>query len=168
MRIIMLPAMAVAFAAAPIAGQNFGARRPERVRETFKWTVTYSVVIMLLLTLLCQFESDFFVHIFTTEAAVVAVGVQLLVISSWNFAANGVIFSCSSMFQALGNTWPTIGSSAIRLIAFIGPVFWLSTRPGFQLVHVWYLSVMSMFLQAVVSSVLLRREFARKLQPVTA
>jgi hypothetical protein len=29
-------------------------------------------------------------------------------------------------------------------------------------------SVMSMFLQAVVSSVLLRREFGRKLQPVTA
>ena len=163
MRIIMLPAMAVAFAAAPIAGQNFGARRPERVRETFKWTVTYSVVIMLLLTVLCQFESDFFVHIFTTEAAVVAVGVQLLVISSWNFAANGVIFSCSSMFQALGNTWPAIGSSAVRLIVFIGPVFWLATRPGFQLVDVWYLSVMSMFLQAVVSMVLLRREFGRKL-----
>ena len=117
---------------------------------------------MLLLTVLCQFESDFFVHIFTTEAAVVAVGVQLLVISSWNFAANGVIFSCSSMFQALGNTWPSIGSSAIRLIVFIGPVLWLSTRPEFQLVHVWYLSVMSMFLQAVVSIVLLRREFARK------
>jgi Na+-driven multidrug efflux pump len=168
MRIIMLPAMAVAFAAAPIAGQNFGAHRPERVRETFKWTVTYSVVIMLLLTVLCQFESDFFVHIFTTEAAVVAVGVQLLVISSWNFAANGVIFSCSSMFQALGNTWPSIGSSAIRLAVFIGPVFWLSTRPGFQLVHVWYISVMSMFLQAVVSIVLLRREFARKLVPATA
>ena len=76
MRIIMLPAMAVAFAAAPIAGQNFGARRPERVRETFKWTVADSVVIMLLLTVLCQFESDFFMHIFTTEAAVVAVGAQ--------------------------------------------------------------------------------------------
>jgi len=163
MRIIMLPAMAVAFAAAPIAGQNFGARRPERVRETFKWTVTYSVVIMLLLTVVCQFESQFFVHIFTTEAAVVAVGVQLLMISSWNFAANGVIFSCSSMFQALGNTWPSIGSSAIRLAVFIGPVLWLSTRPGFQLVHVWYLSVMSMFLQAVVSMFLLRREFGRRL-----
>jgi len=165
MRIIMLPAMAVAFAAAPIAGQNFGARRPERVRETFKWTVTYSVLIMLLLTALCQFESQLFVHIFTTEAAVVAVGVQLLVISSWNFAANGVIFSCSSMFQALGNTWPAIGSSAIRLTVFIVPVLWLSTRPGFQLVHVWYISVMSMFLQAVVSMLLLRREFGRKLLP---
>ncbi len=71
------------------------------------------------------------------------------------------------MFQALGNTWPTIGSSAMRLAIFIGPALWLSTRPGFQLVHVWYLSVMSMFLQAVISFLLLRREFARKLVLLT-
>jgi Na+-driven multidrug efflux pump len=168
MRIIMLPAMAVAFASAPIAGQNFGARKPERVRETFKWTVWFSVVIMLLLTIVCQFASATFMHIFTTEPAVVAVGAQMLAIISWNFAANGIIFSCSSMFQALGNTWPTIMSSAVRLVVFVGPALWLSTRPGFQLVHVWYVSLASMFIQAVLSLVLLRREFGRKLAPVAA
>jgi hypothetical protein len=46
---------------------------------------------------------------------------------------------------------------------FIGPALWLSTTPGFQLRHLWYLSVCSMFLQAVVSYTLLRREFGRKL-----
>jgi putative MATE family efflux protein len=163
MRIIMLPAMAVAFASAPIAGQNFGARKPERVRETFNWTVSFSVVIMLLLTIVCQFESDTLMRIFTNEAAVVAVGAHMLIIISWNFAANGIIFSCSSMFQALGNTWPTIGSSAVRLVIFIVPTLYLSTLPGFQLVHVWYVSLASMFVQAVVSFVLLRREFGRKL-----
>jgi putative MATE family efflux protein len=167
MRIIMLPAMAVAFAAAPIAGQNFGARKPERVRETFKWTVTFSVVIMLLLTGVCQFASPFFMHIFTQEEAVVAVGVQMLMITSFNFAANGVIFSCSSMFQALGNTWPNILSSAIRVLAFVLPALWLSTQPGFQLVQIWYVSLASMFLQAVISYLLVRWEFARKLVPAS-
>ena len=151
MRIIMLPAMAVAFAAAPIAGQNFGARRPERVRETFRWTVVISVLLMMLLTVVCQFASPFFMHIFTTEEAVVAVGVQMLVITSWNFAANGIIFSCSSMFQALGNTWPTIVSSAVRVTIFVVPALWLSTRPGFELVDVWYVSLASMFVQAAIS-----------------
>jgi len=168
MRIIMLPAMAVAFAAAPIAGQNFGARRPERVRETFKWTVMFSILIMMLLTVVCQFASPFFMRIFTHEEAVVLVGVQMLVITSWNFAANGVIFSCSSMFQALGNTWPTIVSSAIRVTIFAVPALWLSTRPGFQLVDVWYVSLVSMFVQAVISYALVRREFARKLIPASA
>jgi putative MATE family efflux protein len=166
MRIIMLPAMAVAFAAAPIAGQNFGARRPERVRETFRWTVVISVLLMMLLTVLCQFASPFFMHIFTTEEAVVAVGVQMLVITSWNFAANGIIFSCSSMFQALGNTWPTILSSAVRVTIFVVPALWLSTRPGFELVDVWYVSLASMFVQAAISYALVQREFRRKLEPV--
>ncbi len=168
MRIIMLPAMAVAFAAAPIAGQNFGARKPERVRETFRWTVMFSILIMMMLTVLCQFASPFFMRFFTQEEAVVLVGVQMLVITSWNFAANGVIFSCSSMFQALGNTWPTIVSSAIRVTIFSVPALWLSTRPGFQLVDVWYVSLASMFVQAVVSFSLVRREFGRRLIPMPA
>jgi Na+-driven multidrug efflux pump len=96
--------------------------------------------------------------------------VHFLIVSSWNFAANAVIFSASSMFQAMGNTWPTIGSSIVRLVVFVGPVLWLSTQPWFELHHVWYVSLVSMFLQAVVSYLLLRREFALRLgglqQPV--
>ena len=163
MRFIMLPAMAVAFAAAPIAGQNFAARKPERVREAFNWTVGLSIGVMLVLTIFCQFGSHLLMHMFTYDAAVVAVGATMLMISSWNFAANGIIFSCSSMFQGLGNTWPTISSSIIRVFVFIVPAIWLSMQPHFELVHVWYLSVCSMFLQAVVSFALLRREFRRKL-----
>jgi Na+-driven multidrug efflux pump len=163
MRFIMLPAMAVAFAAAPIAGQNFGARKPERVREAFNWTVALSIGIMLALTVFCQFGSHLLMHIFTYDEAVVSVGATMLAITSWNFAANGIIFSCSSMFQGLGNTWPTISSSIIRLFVFIAPAIWLSQQPHFDLVHVWYLSVCSMFLQAVVSFTLLRREFRLKL-----
>jgi Na+-driven multidrug efflux pump len=165
MRFIMLPAMAIAFAAAPIAGQNFGARKPERVRETFRWTVGMSVVVMLSLTVFCQFGSHLLMHIFTREDAVVAVGATMLTILSWNFAANGIIFSCSSMFQGLGNTWPTIGSSVIRLFIFVVPVLWLARQPQFKIEHLWYLSVCSMFLQAVVSYLLLQREFGRKLGP---
>jgi putative MATE family efflux protein len=166
LRFIMLPAMSIAFAAAPIAGQNFGARKPERVRETFKWTVLLSVAVMLVLTVFCQFGSHLLMHIFTHEEAVVAVGATMLMITSWNFAANGIIFTCSSMFQGLGNTWPTISSSVIRVFIFIGPVLWLAQQPHFKLEHVWYLSVCSMFLQAIVSLVLVRREFAKRLPPL--
>ena len=125
-----------------------------------------SIGIMLALTVFCQFGSHLLMHIFTYEEAVVSVGATMLMITSWNFAANGIIFSCSSMFQGLGNTWPTISSSIIRLFVFIVPALWLSAQPDFDLVHVWYLSVCSMFLQAVVSFALLRREFRRKLDPM--
>jgi putative MATE family efflux protein len=163
LQMIMLPAMAVAFSLAPIAGQNFGAKRFDRVRETFNWGVGISLALMGAIGIVCYFEAEWFMHVFTREEAVVLVGAEMLMISSFNFLANAVIFSCSSMFQALGNTWPTIGSSIVRLVVFIGPALWLSARPGFELRHLWYLSVCSMFLQAVVSYTLLRREFGRKL-----
>jgi Na+-driven multidrug efflux pump len=54
-------------------------------------------------------------------------------------------------------------SSALRLVIFIVPALWLSTRPGFELHHLWYVSVATMFIQAVVSYLFLRREFRRKL-----
>ena len=46
MQSIFLPAMAVAFAAAPIAGQNYGARLAGRVRATFKSAAVGCVGIM--------------------------------------------------------------------------------------------------------------------------
>jgi len=168
MRIIMLPAMAVAFAAAPIGGQNFGARRPERVRETFRHSVIISAVIMLLLTLVCQFESDTFMRIFTQEEEVVSVGAEMLMLISWNFVANGFIFCCSSMFQALGNTWPTVISSGIRIVMFVLPAIWVASRPGFQLHEMWYVSIATMFIQMVVSYSFVRREFAKRLTPLAA
>ena len=47
MQSIFLPAMAVAFAASPIAGQNFGARQAQRVRETFRTAAIACVSIMI-------------------------------------------------------------------------------------------------------------------------
>jgi Na+-driven multidrug efflux pump len=116
-----------------------------------------------LLTVLCQFESRTFMRVFTQEEAVVVVGTGFLVISAWNFAANGVIFSCSAMFQALGNTWPSIVSSSIRVFIFIVPAFWLSRRQGFELTHVWYVMLVSMLIQAGISYGLVRREFGLRL-----
>jgi putative MATE family efflux protein len=164
MRAIMLPAMAVAFACAPIAGQNFGARQFARVRETFRVAAWTGMALMLALTALVHLEADFFIHFFTTEPAVVTVAVTMLTISSWNFAATGVVFTCSALFQALGNTMPTLISSGIRLLAFLVPVLWLSTQPGFRIEQVWWVSVLSIVVQAVIGWGLVHREFKRRLQ----
>src|SRR5262249_17077477 len=51
MQALFVPVMAVAFAAAPVAGQNYGARAPERVKETFRAAAWMSTALMLLDTL---------------------------------------------------------------------------------------------------------------------
>ena len=54
MQAIMLPALALSFAVPAVAGQNVGAKRLDRVRETFRSAAIMSTVLMVALTLLCQ------------------------------------------------------------------------------------------------------------------
>ena len=165
MQAIFLPAMAVAFAAAPVAGQNFGAGLHDRTRKTFSTAALLGSGLMLILLVICQVEAEVMVRFFTRDPAVISVAAGFLHVISWNFVATGLIFTCSGMFQALGNTVPSVISSATRMITFAIPALWLSSRPGFQIRHIWTLSVATVLLQVIVSLLLLRREFRRKLRP---
>ena len=166
MQSLFLPAMAVAFAAAPIVGQNYGAGKFNRVRETFGLAVLFGSGIMLCLTIFCQFDAKLLVSFFTKEPHALAVGGQFLRIISWNFLASGVVFTASAVFQGLGNTIPSVYSSATRLLTFVLPAFWLSMQPSFQLVEVWYASVASVALQAIFSLWLVRREFRHRVPAI--
>ena len=164
MQAIFLPAMAIAFATAPIAGQNFGAKQPARVRETFVAAALMSSLLMLLLTLMCQWRPEWFIRFFTTDPAVIAAGALYLRIISWNFVASGLVFTCSGMFQAMGNTWPSLISTGSRLLTFILPAIWLSRQPNFRIEQVWHLSVITVALQAITSLVLVRIQLRSRLQ----
>jgi MATE family, multidrug efflux pump len=163
MQALFLPVMAIAFAVPAVAGQNYGARKFERVRQTFWSAAVISSVLMLGLTLFCQWRPELFIQFFSRQPEVVTVGATYLRVISLNFVATGLIFTCSGVFQSLGNTWPSLASSGSRLITFVLPAVWLSTQPGFSLNQVWYLSVTTVTLQALTSFALLRWELRRKL-----
>jgi putative MATE family efflux protein len=163
MQAIFLPAMAVAFAVAPVAGQNFGARRADRVRETFRQAALISAALMLVLALVARWEAATLIGFFTREPAVIAVGTTFLTFICWNFVGSGLTFVCSGLFQGLGNTLPSIVSSATRIATFILPALWIAQRPGFRIEHVWYLSVGTVAFQTLVSLALARRELLRRL-----
>jgi putative MATE family efflux protein len=160
---LFLPTVAIAFAAAPVAGQNFGARLGDRVRQTFYAAATMSAVVMAVLTLLCHVAPAAMIGLFSRDPLVVEIGSEYLRIISWNFLASGIVFVSSSTFQGMGNTLPPLAASALRLALFAFPAYVLANQPGFQLRQVWYLSVASATIQLCVNLWLLHREFARKL-----
>jgi putative MATE family efflux protein len=164
MQAVLLPAMAIAFAVAPVAAQNFGARNAARVRRTFRDGALMGAGLMLVVAVLCRSYAPGLIGFFTRDAAVVAVGVEFLRVLAWNFVLSGLIFTCSGMFQALGNTWPAIASSATRLVTFALPALWLSHRAGFRIEQVWYLSVATVALQTLTSLWLLRGELRDRLR----
>ena len=163
MQSIWMPGMAVAFAAGPIAGQNFGAGRGARVRETFAKAVMLNTVVMVAVTVFLQWRPEALVGFFTHESDATEVGATFLRTISWAFIAQGVVFTCSGLFQGLGNTRPAMLSSAIRIAVFVPGAIWVSKQPGFRLEQLWYVSVATVWMQAVVSYLLLRHQFNRRL-----
>jgi len=163
MQSMFLPVMAISFAAAPLAGQNFGARNGERVRQTFRAASLLVSAIMILFTLLSHVAPEALIRAFSGEPEVIAFGAEYLRIISYNFLAVGLIFTSSSLFQGMGHTLPPLVCSSLRLLLFALPAFVLSQRPGFQIGEVWHLSVASVAIQAVLILLLVQREFRRRL-----
>lgn len=161
---VLMPGMAVAFAAAPIAAQNVAAGHADRARQTFLDAVRIGSGLMLLLTLVCRWRPEALVHTFASDAAVVTVAAEFLAVISLNFISAGLVFTCSGMFQALGNTVPTVISSAVRLCLFLVPALWLARQPGFALHELWLVSVGASTVHAGFAIWLLHREVtARRL-----
>ena len=158
-----MPVVALGFAVAPVAGQNFGARKADRVKRTFSDGAIMASAVMLLFGIICHLVPDEMVRVFSKDPAVIDVGVEYLRIVSFTFIPSGIIFVASSMFQAMGNTVPSLISSGIRITLVVVPAYILSRAPGFEIHWIWYLSAGAVLVQLAISLLLLRREWAKRL-----
>lgn len=158
-----LPVVALGFAVAPVAGQNFGARQGQRVRDAFKTAASMGAVVMLMTAGLIYLGAAQLMRLFSSDPEVIRVGVDYLHIVTLNFVPSGVTFVSASMFQAMGNTIPSLVTSFIRIAVGVVPAVILSRRPDFALTWIWWLTVLSTALQMTLNLVLLQREFRIKL-----
>lgn len=158
-----MPIVALGFAVAPVAGQNVGAKMGSRVRETYRSAVQMSLAVTVVLAIFSYVAAAKLIGIFSSDPRVIAVGTEYLQIVAWTFMASGLNFVNSSMFQALGNTVPSLATSAVRMLVAIVPSVLLSTRAGFTMRWIWYLSVASVLVQLALGLWLLQREITKKM-----
>jgi putative MATE family efflux protein len=158
-----LPVVALGFAVAPVAGQNFGAGAASRVRDTFKVAATLAAAAMVALTAVCQIAPDPLIRFFSADPYVIAVGREYFRIVSWTFVASGIVFVSSSMFQAMGNTMPSLITSVARIVIVAVPVLLLAGTPGFALRWIWYISAAAVVVQLAMNLWLLKREYRLRL-----
>jgi putative MATE family efflux protein len=158
-----LPVVALAFAVSPVAGQNFGARKADRVRLTFRTGAALAAGAMFLLAVIVWLAAGPMVGVFSSDPQVIAVGAEYLHIIAFNFVASGIVFVSSSMFQAMGNTIPSLITSGARIVIVAVPVLLLARSPGFMLRWIWYISAGAVVVQLAMNMWLLQREYRRRL-----
>jgi putative MATE family efflux protein len=164
----MLPAMAIGFAASAVAGQNYGAKLPARVRESFRSALIASLLTSLMLMIPLHLFPERLMQPFSSDPAVISYGVDFLHMISWNLIATAMIFPCFSVFNGFGNTIPSLIASATRMGFVIIAASWLSTRPDFQIHSVWMLSVAATVVQALMNLWFVRLAFRKYLMPLEA
>ena len=166
MQSLILPAIAVGMANAPMVGQNYSAKRMTRVRQSFWAACCVASAVMLALTILCQLWPILIVGLFSSQADVVAIAAGYLKVISSTFVASALIFASASVFQGFGNTRPPFISSVIRLFAFAVPVLLLLRWPGLTLYGIWLISSASIWVQAFSNLWFLRGELQARLGSV--
>jgi MATE family, multidrug efflux pump len=164
MQSMFLPVLALSFAVSPVVGQNYGGRRADRVRHSVFAALGLASALMVVLTITARLFAPALIRAFSRDPQVISFGSEYLAIVSLNFLAAGIAFSSSSVFQGLGNTVPPLLSTCSRLLLFAVPAVLVSHTAGFQIRQVWYLSVISQVIQAILVLLLLRRELGVKLR----
>jgi putative MATE family efflux protein len=164
----MMPVFSISFAASAVAGQNYGARLGHRVRETFAAALKLGLGCCLLLTLTGQIFATSMVRGFSSDPAVLAGGTVFVRVISLNLPSVAVAFACFGVLSGLGNTIPTLISSAARVALIVGPAWLLSARPDFKPLWLWLLSVFGTTVQMLINLYFLRRELHKRLGPALA
>ena len=160
---VFLPVVALGFAVAPVAGQNFAAHKGDRVRAAFRAAAGMAAVFMLIIGVAMYVGAAAVMRIFTEDPEAIGVGVEYLRIVVVTFVPSGITFVSSSMFQALGNTIPPLATSTLRILIAAVPAIFLARVAGFHLTWIWYLGAIAVVLQMTLNLILLQREFKLKL-----
>jgi len=158
MQALFLPALALAFAVTPVVGQNFGARQPARVRQTFNTALILALLVMVLLAVLCRMVPDYLLVPFVGGRQALEAGRTFLQVACWSFVPSGIVFVCCGLFNGLGNTWPTLLASGLRVLVFAVVAYFLTSSPGFAPKLLWKASVLTVFLQMLLALLLAGRE----------
>ncbi len=134
---IFMPVFGLNNAMVPIIAYNYGARRPDRMRQTIKLAIAFAVSIMVTGFLLMQFIPQVFLGFFDASADMLAIGVPALRTISISFLAAGACIVIGSTFQALGKGIYSMFVSIARQLVVLVPVACLLSRTG-NLDLVWW------------------------------
>jgi putative MATE family efflux protein len=112
--------MGLASGMAPIIGQNFGAKKYDRVRETLKKAVSFSVVWSLCVTAVLMIFAHPLSTVFSDDTAVRGFIVLYFLTVPLSYILSNIVSGWTSAFNALGQ--PKIAASMLFLKTIVASI----------------------------------------------
>ncbi len=134
---LMMPVNGLGQAAIPIVGYNYGAKRSERVHQTWKVLLPTGIVIALCGTLIFCALPKQLLQLFSASPEMLELGIPALRIISISFVFAAVTILCGYFASGLGNGMVNMISAAIRQLVLLIPCLWFFIK-AFGISHGWY------------------------------
>ena len=119
-----LPVIGLNTAVISIAGQNFGARRFDRIREVYFKAILIGVIIMCFAGVIIYLFSESIIHIFSNDLEVIKFGSQYLKIAAFIIPIYPVFFISNAFFTAVKKTSLIFYNNLFRLIILPAIIVW--------------------------------------------
>ena len=156
-QILLLPVLGMTGALLPIAGQNFGAQKYDRVRKALKYCWGVGFAMTALATPILFFGGTFVMALFSNDPDVIRAGSSYLRVDAFLFPVYMMLFSINSLLQAFKQAIWTLWISVYRqgfAVAFFVWVFISFTDFGVQ--GVWFGIAVAVTSGWVLSLIILR------------
>lgn len=122
-QLLLLPVLGMTGALLPIAAQNFGAKKNDRVKEALFFCWKLGAVMCAIAFPILWFAAPLLVGLFTDDPNVVQVGVGYLRVDSFIFPFYMMLFAINSLLQALKRPiwtlWISIYRQGFGLMFFV-------------------------------------------------
>ena len=120
--------------------QNYGAKKPERIKKGIRTAVLVSVSFSLLISLcVCLFAAPLMsLFIDASEAAVIAEGARYLRIEGAFYFMIGILFLLYGLYRALGRPGMSVVLTVVSLGTRVALAYALSAVPAFGVMGIWW------------------------------
>ncbi|MBQ6583027.1 MAG: MATE family efflux transporter [Mogibacterium sp.] len=133
---IFMPLFGLSNGLVPIIAYNYGAHRPDRMREAMSFSARCGVGIMACGTILFWLLPALLLSFFDASPEMLEIGVPALRAISIGFPVAGYAIMRGSVFQALGRSIYSMNISVIRQLVVILPAAYLLSQLG-NVRYVW-------------------------------
>ena len=163
---VLFMAFGLRDAITPIIAFSYGMQNKQRVKDGIKYGLIYTIVLMVLGTLITELFPNFFATLFNAgQSRIYFISAVRIISISFVFAGINIAFQ--GVYQALNGGMESLVVSLLRQAILILPLAWgfskLVIQYDMDVSLIWYAFVITEVLSCVVGWVFLRRIEKKKM-----
>ncbi len=149
--LIVLPAIGIAMAVVPMVGQNFGARKFDRIVEIYNFALKYALMPLLAGIGIIFIFAENLAAIFTTDTEVISMTSYYLRIAAWAYLSTAIGIISASVLQGILKSHLSLVYTLLRFFVIgIPAITFFAYFLGLREIGIWTGILVSSMVVAVI------------------